>query len=89
MCFAVPSKLYGEEVGLALVLSSAAPSGVEENAVLKEMRDFLKMRNVSPMKWPTKWKVVADEELPKTKSKKYIRVGLSRFLDSRRILKIF
>lgn len=44
------------------------------------MRDFLKMRNVSPMKWPTKWKVVADEELPKTKSKKYIRVGLSKVL---------
>ena len=75
VCFAVPSKIYGEEVGLALVLSSAAPAEVERNEVIKQMREFLKMKDVSPLKWPTKWKIVDDDELPKTKSKKYIRVG--------------
>ena len=36
---------------------------------------------MSPFKWPTKWKIVEDEELPKTKTKKYIRVCLAKHLD--------
>lgn len=48
--------------------------------MLKEMRKFLKIRNVSLLKWPTKWKIVADKDLPKTKSNKYIRVGLAKVL---------
>ncbi len=32
------------------------------------------------IKWPTKWILVDDDELPKTKTKKYIRVNLSTHL---------
>lgn len=35
---------------------------------------------MNPLKWPTKWKVVDDDDLPKTKSKKYIRIGLAKIL---------
>lgn len=80
LCFSVPSKLYGEEVGLALVLSSFAPMKVSTEEVVKEMRKFLNNRDINPLKWPTKWRVVSDDDLPKTKSKKYIRVGLAKVL---------
>ena len=77
VCFAVSSQVYGEEVGLAIVLSSVAPGDATLDDVIREMRGHLQDKNVSPMKWPTKWKLVEDEELPKTKSKKYIRIGKS------------
>jgi len=35
----------------------------------------MKKKDVSPLKWPSKWKIVEDDELPKTKTKKYIRLG--------------
>ena len=80
MCFSVPSKIYGEEVGCALVLSSDAPAAVKDKEVIKQMRTWMKEKKFAPVKWPTKWKIVMDEELPKTKTKKYIRVGLSEKL---------
>jgi len=80
ICFPVPSKLYGEEVGCALVLSTSAPEDLELRDLVKAMRSWLKEVQVAPVKWPTKWKIVKDEELPKTKTKKYIRIGLSTHL---------
>lgn len=80
VCFAVSSKIYGEEVGCALVLSSEAPEGVEQKVVVKAMRQFLKEANLAPTKWPTKWIICTDSDLPKTKTKKYIRIGLARVL---------
>ncbi len=75
VCFAVPSQLYGEEAGVAIVLSQNSPSDVTQDEVIKEMRMFLQKQDISPLKWPTKWKVVEDDELLKTKTKKYIRIG--------------
>jgi acyl-CoA synthetase (AMP-forming)/AMP-acid ligase II/peptidoglycan/LPS O-acetylase OafA/YrhL len=80
VCFAVPSKLYGEEVGCALVLSSKAPQNVEQREVIVAMRGWLKDAKLAPVKWPTKWVICADSDLPKTKTKKYIRIGLSTVL---------
>ena len=80
VCFAVPSALYGEEVGCALVLSSDAPEGVEEGAIVKEMRRWLRDAKLAPIKWPTKWVVCTDDQLPKTKTKKYVRIGLAETL---------
>eukprot|EP00986_Skeletonema_menzelii_P004528 scaffold1545_cov124-Skeletonema_menzelii.AAC.11 len=84
ICFAVPSKLYGEEVGCALVLSPSCPLDKDDDAALKtvsaEMRAWLKEAKLAPIKWPTKWIIVDDDELPKTKTKKYIRVNLSTHL---------
>jgi acyl-CoA synthetase (AMP-forming)/AMP-acid ligase II/peptidoglycan/LPS O-acetylase OafA/YrhL len=81
ICFSVPSKLYGEEVGCALVLSKLAPENVELRDVIMEMRSWLKDAKLAPSKWPTKWKIVLDSDLPKTATKKYIRIGLSAKLD--------
>jgi acyl-CoA synthetase (AMP-forming)/AMP-acid ligase II len=75
ICFAVPSQLYGEEAGIAIVLSANSPADATLERMIKELRVFLQKKDVSPLKWPTKWKIVEDEELPKTKTKKYIRVG--------------
>jgi len=80
VCFSVPSKLYGEEVGCALVLSSQAPVKVTQREVTSAMRAWLKEAKLAPIKWPTKWVIVNDEDLPKTKTKKYIRIGLSSAL---------
>ena len=80
VCFSVPSKLYGEEVGCALVLSSQAPPDTGQREIVSAMRAWLKEAKLAPVKWPTKWIIVNDEDLPKTKTKKYIRVGLSTVL---------
>ena len=75
VCFAVPSQVYGEEAGVAIVLSPHTPNKVSADELVKEMRLLLKKKDVNPLKWPTKWKIVEDDELPKTKTNKYIRVG--------------
>lgn len=84
ICFSVPSKLYGEEVGCALVLSSKCPVNKEDSNALRqvsaEMRLWLKGAELAAIKWPTKWILVNDDQLIKTKTKKYIRIGLSTHL---------
>eukprot|EP00984_Skeletonema_dohrnii_P025018 scaffold14161_cov121-Skeletonema_dohrnii-CCMP3373.AAC.2 len=84
ICFGVPSKLYGEEVGCALVLSPSCPFDKDDDAALKkvsaELRAWLKEAKLAPIKWPTKWILVSDDQLLKTKTKKYIRVNLSTHL---------
>jgi hypothetical protein len=80
VCFSVPSKIYGEEVGCAVVLSSVAPANVDIGKLTSEIRSWLTNRGLNVYKWPTKWKVVKDSELPKTKTNKYIRNGLFKVL---------
>ena len=80
VCFSVPSQVYGEEVGCALVLSADAPKDAEQKLVIKQMHQWMKEKKFAPVKWPTKWAIVEDSDLPKTKTKKYIRVGLSALL---------
>eukprot|EP00804_Cyclotella_cryptica_P020769 CCRYP_016601-RB/>CCRYP_016601-RB protein AED:0.06 eAED:0.06 QI:244/1/1/1/0.75/0.76/13/968/1468 len=80
ICFSVPSKVYGEEVGCAIILSSEAPTEVEQKVVIKQMRQWMKEKKLAPVKWPTKWAIVEDSMIPKTATKKYIRTGLSTIL---------
>jgi acyl-CoA synthetase (AMP-forming)/AMP-acid ligase II len=80
VCFAVPSKVYGEEVGCAIVLNSDAPKVSKDNEIIKSLRKWMKEKKFAPVKWPTKWWIGPDEDLPKTKTKKYIRVGLAEKL---------
>jgi len=77
ICFSVPSKVYGEEVGCAIVLNDDKPNDVSDNEVIKSLRKWMKQKKFAPVKWPTKWWIGPDEDLPKTKTKKYIRVGLA------------
>ena len=80
ICFAIPSKLYYEEVGYALVLSSAAPKNVDQCEVIKVMRACLKEGKLAPINWPTKWVICDDSNLPKTKKNNYICIDLSNVL---------
>ncbi|WP_415259672.1 AMP-binding protein [Pseudomonas chlororaphis] len=80
VCFPVPSDLYGEEVGCALVLESAVSGQVTHQDVLKEMRGLLRQKGLAPYKYPALLKLVADDDLPKTASRKYIRNGLAQVL---------
>ena len=76
----MPNKLYGEEVGAALILSPEAPDGLELRELITELRALLKAEKLAQMKHPSKWKIVQDDEIPKTPSKKYKRIGLSTVL---------
>ena len=80
ICFSVPHKLYGEEVGCALILSPLAPADVDLRTVITELRALLKAEQLAAMKHPSKWKIVHDDEIPKTPSKKHKRIGLSTVL---------
>ena len=42
ICFSVPSVLYGEKVGCALILSSNVPENIELKQVISEMRMWMK-----------------------------------------------
>lgn len=80
VCFPVPSDIYGEEVGCALVLESSFSNQVSHQDAVREMREFLRQKGLAPYKFPTFLKLVADDDLPKTASRKYIRNGLAEVL---------
>jgi len=80
ICFSVPHKLYGEEVGAALILSPAAPADLELRTLVTELRALLKAEQLAAMKHPSKWIIVEESQIPKTPSKKYKRIGLSTVL---------
>lgn len=77
ICFPVSSDVYGEEVGCALVLKSSISGKASQQDVAKEMREFLRQKGLASYKFPAFWKLVADDDLPKTASRKYIRNGLA------------
>lgn len=52
ICFSVPSEIYGEEVGCALVLSSQAPNDVELSEVIVALRLLLKNEQLAQLKFP-------------------------------------
>jgi len=79
ICFSCPSVVYGEEVGCAIVLKPDTPV-LELKKVTQSLRMFMKEKKFAPAKWPTKWAIVNDEDLPKTKTKKYVRIGLAEKL---------
>ncbi|WP_415882955.1 AMP-binding protein [Neptuniibacter sp. QD34_54] len=79
VCFSVPSDDYGEEVGCALILKgSNQPS---EQDLIQEIREILIKEKLASFKYPSYWKVVDEDDLPRTGSKKIIRNGLAEVLD--------
>lgn len=80
VCFPVPSDIYGEEVGCALVLESSHANKVSHRDAVREMREFLREMGLASYKFPSFLKLVTDDELPKTASRKYIRNGLAEVL---------
>jgi acyl-CoA synthetase (AMP-forming)/AMP-acid ligase II len=80
--FAVPDPLWGERPGAAIVLEQDFAVGVqtlaEQAKLKKELRAYFALNDklVAP-KYPEEIVFVTMKELPKTKSGKYIRIGLS------------
>ncbi|WP_026190822.1 AMP-binding protein [Methylobacterium sp. WSM2598] len=77
VCFPVPSDLYGEEVGCAVVLASSAPGNITQAEAIRELREFLRSNALAVFKYPTRWKLVEEHQLPRTTTQKYIRNGLA------------
>jgi len=78
--FGVPSPLWGEEVGVAIVLVDGIKS--DNDATLKSIKGLAtSSKELSRFEVPAYWKIVADEDLPKTSTKKYKRAGLADILD--------
>jgi acyl-CoA synthetase (AMP-forming)/AMP-acid ligase II len=83
--FAVPDPLWGERPGAAIALEEDFAVGVqtaaEQAKLKKELRAYFAVHDklVAP-KYPEEIVFVTMEELPKTKSGKYIRIGLSEKL---------
>ena len=88
VAFAVPSAVWGEEVGVAIVVGSAAPPGMPVSggggrALLRAVREACRASLLSPYKTPSVALTVAASELPKTSTGKYIRTGLAEVLGVR------
>lgn len=81
ICFPVPSDIYGEEIGCALVLAPSISDKASTNEITQEIRSHLRRKNLSSYKIPTIFKIVTEDDLPKTSNRKYIRNGLAEVLD--------
>ncbi len=77
VCFSVPSDVYGEEVGCALVLKSSYANGQDIQNVVREMRALLRDSGLAPYKVPSCWKLAVNEDIPRTGSKKIMRNKLA------------
>lgn len=75
-CFAVPSESYGEEVGCVITVPSRVKE-IDLRTFVRDIRQFMKEQGVSSFKYPTCWKFVVDDELPRTNSGKIRRNELA------------
>lgn len=81
--FAVPSQTWGEEVGIAVVLSVSKEKFKRKARNDEDIAEIKKWTSeqIGSRKTPRYWKVLhSDDELPKTGSGKYIRNGLAEKL---------
>ena len=77
--FSVPSPLWGEEVGAAIVLEDDYEG--EEATALSSVKSMMNSsKELSRFEIPVYWKIVAEDDLPKTSTKKYKRGGLAEIL---------
>lgn len=84
VAFSQPSEdSWGEQIGIACVLLDDSALLTNDESQLKiELRSFLKTEGLlANWKVPNRIEIVKERDLPKTRSGKYIRVGLSEVLD--------
>ncbi|WP_444929269.1 AMP-binding protein [Microbulbifer sp. SSSA002] len=82
VCFSVPSEIYGEEVGCAIVLDPDNSDFNSESEAISSLRAHLKAQDFSLFKSPSVWKFIRNEDLPRTTSGKLIRKGLFEVLSN-------
>lgn len=79
--FAVPSQLWGEEVGVAIVLDPLSPREADDARLLaKAMRQACAAAQLTPGKWPSVVLAVEAQQLPTTSTGKPIRTDLAATL---------
>eukprot|EP01031_Cornospumella_fuschlensis_P026811 gene26811-32395_t len=78
--FAVPSAFWGQEVGAAIVLSKdlAEQENFDEKTFIANLKAFCAQESLQAFKIPQYYKIVDIDELPKTNTKKYVRLGLAK-----------
>lgn len=69
--FSVESELWGEEPGVAIVLSHAAPANVTPDAMMAVVRSQIRAAELAPFKRPVVVLLVEDSDLPRTATHKY------------------
>ena len=76
--FSIPDPIWGEKIGAAVVLVD----GVKHKQLefKKEIHKMLLEDGLQPFKLPEQLLLVTENDLPKTRSNKYIRIGLAEEL---------
>jgi len=68
--FSVESELWGEEPGVAIVLSHAAPPDLTPDAIMGVVRSQIRAAELAPYKRPVVVLLVEDSDLPRTATHK-------------------
>ena len=77
--FAVPSPVWGEQVGAAIVLQESHVEK-DEATIRRQLYDSLRKSGLERHKYPEILLIVEKHRLLKTRSNKYIRIGLADHL---------
>ena len=79
--FGVPSLMWGEEVGVAIVLKRDAPEeAIDSKILLGELRRACRAAMLLAGKWPSVAVAVKPSQVPRTSTGKPIRNGLAQVL---------
>ena len=76
--FAIPDPIWGERVGAAVILKDNIQR--DQLEFKKELCKLLSEDGLQPFKIPDEVVLVTESDLPKTRSNKYIRIGLAKVL---------
>lgn len=68
--FSVESELWGEEPGVAIVLSHSAPPGLTPEAMMGVVRSQIRAAELAAFKRPVVVLLVEDSDLPRTATHK-------------------
>jgi acyl-CoA synthetase (AMP-forming)/AMP-acid ligase II len=80
VCFAIKDPIWGERVGAAIILGDVTPEWHEVPFLFAELREFLHQQGLADYKLPEEIHIVTIEQLKKTSSGKYVRIGLAEHL---------
>ena len=81
VCFAIKDAIWGERVGAAIILEEHVPPEWKKVPFLfVQLREFLRQEGLADYKLPEEIHIVTVEQLKKTSSGKYVRIGLAEHL---------
>jgi len=78
--FAIPNPIWGEQVAAAIVLTEDSSKEKDHEKVKDDIRSMLLQSGLERHKVPEHIIFVSEDQLLKTRSNKYIRIGLAKHL---------